>query len=381
MRAKKKVLILGPAYPYRGGIADTQNYIAQKLSQLGHEVMVYTFTFQYPRILFPGKTQYSSSPIPKGIKINRKVHSINLFNWIKVANQINEYAPEIVLFRYWTPFLAPCWNGIARGLHKKIIKVALVDNWLPHERKPWDGIMNNLFASKMDAFSTLSNAVANEIKINQPNKPIWSGFHPIPENLPSTILKEEARRKLGWPEDEKIVLFFGLIRKYKGLDLLIKAFSKEPLKSSNALLVIVGEAYEKIEKYTRLIEDLQLKDRIICDFNYANADRARDVICAADVVAQTYRSATQSGVTPLAYYYQTPLLVSDLPGLKDPIEKDDTGIVTENSPRKIAENLFEILKNNTLLKYQKKLSNASNKYTWESYSELMLKFIQGFNER
>ena len=380
MRVKKKVLLLGPAYPYRGGIADTQNYLAQNLSRLGHEVLVYTFKYQYPKLLFPGKTQYSSVPMPKGIDIKRKIHSINPVNWIKISNEINHYDPDIVLFRYWTPFLAPCWIWIAKRLSSKIKKIALVDNWIPHDKKPWDKTMNDLFGKTMDAFVTLSNAVAKEIMEDKPKTPIWSGFHPIADDLPKIISKAVARKKLGWSKEKNIVLFFGLIRKYKGLDLLIEAFSKSPLKSSKTLLVIVGEPYEKKEKYVSLIHQLKLEDRIICDFNYADRELTRDVICAADVVAQTYRSATQSGVTPLAYYYQTPLLVSNLPGLKAPIEKDGTGVVTEKAPEKIANNLYEILQENNLLYYQKNLSQTLKNYTWQYFCKSMLSFINSVHE-
>ena len=380
MRVKKKVLLLGPAYPYRGGIADTQNYLAQNLSRLGHEVLVYTFKYQYPKLLFPGKTQYSSVPMPKGIDIKRKIHSINPINWIKISNEINHYDPEIVLFRYWTPFLAPCWIWIAKRLSSKIKKIALVDNWIPHDKKPWDKTMNDLFGKTMDAFVTLSNAVVKEIMEDKPKTPIWSGFHPIADDLPKIISKAQARKKLGWSKEKNIVLFFGLIRKYKGLDLLIEAFSKSPLKSSKTLLAIVGEPYEKKEKYVSLIHQLKLEDRIMCDFNYADRELTRDVICAADVVAQTYRSATQSGVTPLAYYYQTPLLVSNLPGLKAPIEKDGTGVVTEKTPEKIANNLYEILKENNLLYYQKNLSQTLKNYTWQHFCKSMLSFINSVHE-
>jgi glycosyltransferase involved in cell wall biosynthesis len=380
MRVKKKVLLLGPAYPYRGGIADTQNYLAQNLSRLGHKVLVYTFKYQYPKLLFPGKTQYSSVPMPKGIDIKRKIHSINPVNWIKISNEINHYDPDIVLFRYWTPFLAPCWICIAKRLSSKIKKIALVDNWIPHDKKPWDKTMNDLFGKTMDAFVTLSNTVAKEIMEDKSKTPIWSGFHPIADDLPKIISKAEARKKLGWSKEKNIVLFFGLIRKYKGLDLLIEAFSKSPLKSSKTQLAIVGEPYEKKEKYVNLIHQLKLEDRIICDFNYADRELTRDVICAADVVAQTYRSATQSGVTPLAYYYQTPILVSNLPGLKAPIEKDGTGVVTEKAPEKIANNLYEILQKNNLLFYQKNLSQTFKNYTWQHFCKSMLSFINSLHE-
>ena len=372
----KRFILLGPAHPYRGGIAETQNYLAKNLSNLGYEVLLFTFKFQYPKILFPGKTQYTSKTYPNGIVIKRKVNSVNPFNWIKVTEEINEYNPDVVFFRYWTPFISPCWSSIAYGLSKKIKKVAFVDNWIPHERSYFDNKMNNFFRNKMNAFITLSTSVANEIKLNSSENLIFEGFHPISDDLPEVISRNKARKKLGWSKDKKIVLFFGIIRKYKGLDLLIESFSKSPLKSSNTVLAIVGEPYEKEKKYTKLVQNLNLEERVICDFNYADNYKARDVICAADVIAQTYRSASQSGVTPLAYYYQTPILVSDLPGLKEPILRDGTGIISDKNPKNIAENLKKILEEESLSNYKKQIIKIVKKYDWKSFCKSIVNFLE-----
>ena len=372
----KRFILLGPAHPYRGGIAETQNYLAKNLSNLGYEVLLFTFKFQYPKILFPGKTQYTSKTYPNGIVIKRKVNSVNPFNWIKVTEEINEYNPDVVFFRYWTPFISPCWSSIAYGLSKKIKKVAFVDNWIPHERSYFDNKMNNFFRNKMNAFITLSTSVANEIKLNSSENLIFEGFHPISDDLPEVISRNKARKKLGWSKDKKIVLFFGIIRKYKGLDLLIESFSKSPLKSSNTVLAIVGEPYEKEKKYTKLVQNLNLEERVICDFNYADNYKARDVICAADVIAQTYRSASQSGVTPLAYYYQTPILVSDLPGLKEPILRDGTGIISDKNPKNIAENLKKILEEESLSNYKKQIIKIVKKYDWKSFCKSIVNLLE-----
>jgi glycosyltransferase involved in cell wall biosynthesis len=180
---------------------------------------------------------------------------------------------------------------------------------------------------------------------------------------------------LGWPKDKKIILFFGLIRKYKGLDLLIEAFSNPPLKDSDVILVIVGEAYESQDKYVQLIQKLNLKERVICDFNYANTEKASRVFCAADVVAQTYISATQSGVTPLAYHYQTPLLVSDIPGLKKPILDDQTGEISEIDPEKIAEHLVSMLDDKTLLGFESAYLKVNNQYSWKAFGKALIDFM------
>ena len=375
MEDKKKVLLLGPAHPYRGGIADTQNCLGQNLNSLGHDIQIYTFTSQYPKWLFPGKSQFSDEKAPDLIPIKRKIHSYNPLNWVKVARLINEQKPDCVIFRFWTPFLAPCWHGIARRLNTKIKKISLVDNWIPHETKFWDKPLTKMFSNQMDGFATLSSAVAKQISYEKPNVPIWKGFHPIADNLPAIISTKEARESLGWPLDKKIVLFFGLIRKYKGLDLLIKAFVQAPLKVSNVILAIVGEAYESEDKYTDIIKKHKLQDRVICDFNYANSQKSSLVFCAADVVAQTYISATQSGVTPLAYHYKTPLLVSNLPGLSVPIVEDRTGVITENHPKKIAKNLNKILQGLSKSNFKSAFEKTQEKYSWSTFGKSLMNFI------
>ena len=375
MKDKKKVLLLGPAHPFRGGIADTQNYLAQNLNALGHEVTVFTFTTQYPKLLFPGKTQFSDEKAPDQLNIKMKIHSFNPFNWSKVAQSINQINPDYVIFRYWTPFLAPCWYGIAREIHKTIKKIGLVDNWIPHEPKFWDKTLTQLFSSQMDGFASLSTAVGDQILTNKHQLPVWKGFHPIADHLPQTIPQEKAREALGWPQDKKIVLFFGLIRKYKGLDMLIEAFSKTPLNRLDVILAIVGEAYEPQLKYTELIRKLNLEERIICDFNYANSQKASQVFCAADVIALTYTSATQSGVTSLAYHFKIPLLVSDLAGLRNPILEDQTGMITEIKAEKIAVNLNKILSDDSLSEFQPSFQKVGDKYSWKSFGLSLMNFM------
>ena len=375
MKGKKKIILLGPASPFRGGIADTQVQLALNLQELGHEVLVYTFTTQYPKILFPGKTQFSREKPPEGVHIRRRIHSFNPFNWSKVAQSINRQQPHFVIFRYWTPFLAPCWNGISRGLKKGIKKIGLVDNWIPHETRPWDNFLRHFFSKSMDGFATLSDSVGEQIKSDLENRAVWQGFHPIADELPPPISKEKARARLGWPTDKKIVLFFGLIRKYKGLDLLIEAFACPPLEDKSVILAIVGELYEPKEKYTQLIKKLKLNQRVICDFEYANAHKAAAVFCATDVIAQTYTSATQSGVTPLAYRYQTPILASDLPGLSAPVTKDQTGKVTEINPGKIAKNLSQLLEDSALCDFKVAFQSVQTDYSWKRFGQSLMKFL------
>ena len=310
MKDKKKSITVGSCPSFSWGYCRYTKLFSTKFRVTGHEVTVFTFTSQYPKLLFPGKTQFSDEKAPGELNIKRKIHSFNPFNWSKVARCINLIKPDYVIFRYWTPFIAPCWYSIAQGINKTIKKIGLVDNWIPHETRFWDKSLTRIFSRQVDGFASLSKAVGDQISSDKPHLPVWKGFHPIADKLPQAI--EQKKRAKYWAglKIKKIVLFFGLIRKYKGLDLLIEAFSKTPLNHSKVILAIVGEAYESQKKYIKLIQKLDLNERIICDFNYANTQKASQVFCAADVIAQTYISATQSGVTPLAYHFHNPLLVS-----------------------------------------------------------------------
>ena len=360
-------LLLGPAHPFRGGIANTQHQLANALIAQQKSVQLLTFTQLYPHFLFPGKSQWSSESAPKNLDIVRLLHTYNPLTWKKAIAYINQKKPKKVIFRYYTPFLAPLYRFIAQGLHPDIKKIALVDNWIPHERKPWDSLLNRYFGKQMDGFTTLSPYVAAQIEAAGYKNKVWAGFHPIAEGLPVPISKAAAREILGWKHEPPTVLFFGLIRPYKGLDLLIRAFAEAPLKNSPIQLRIVGECYENPKKYTDLVDALELNNKIHFHFTYAEKEAIRDYFCASDVVAQTYRTATQSGVPPLAYHFERPLLVSDTPGLRDPILQDQSGIVVENTPQQIAQKLQTLLATETVSLYKENISRAKSNYHWKDF--------------
>ena len=369
------ILIIGPAHPYRGGIATTNHELGLALKAHGKEVKILSFSKLYPKFLFPGKTQFETEQAPPKISIERGLYAFHPWTWKTIRNTIKQWHPKTVLFRYYTPFLAPCYTTLAKGLPSSIKCIGLVDNWTPHEQKPWDTFLNRRFGKQMDGFATLSQAVADEIK-SVFKTPLWAGFHPIAKTLPKPISKIIARKTLGWDQQGTIVLFFGLIRKYKGLDLLLKAFTNSPLKETKIQLAIVGEFYEPQQRYTDLIEQLKLQNRVILYPEFADNQRAKNVFCAADAVAQTYRSATQSGVTPLAYHYNTPLLVSDLPGLKAPIEADHSGLVTPTDPKIIAKQLVTLLNKKQLETFQQNIKKATPNYQWEEFAKRLIAFFE-----
>jgi len=372
---KVDYLLIGPAYPYRGGIAQTQNQLALSLTKLGKTVLLITFKKLYPKFLFPGKSQFTIETKPDLIKINRTIHSYNPFNWIKVARKINKINPKVIIFRYYNPLLSFCYYGIINNLNKNIKKVALVDNWKHHEPKFYDKILNKLFSIKIDSYITLSDNVAQELK-KQLNSNIFSGFHPISEDLPKKISKLNARKEIGWDIDAKIILFYGLIRPYKGLDNLLVAFTMSPLNLSNIKLAIVGEFYEPILKYKKIIKKLKLEDKIYLIPGFSDKKSTQLYFSSSDLVALTYKSATQSGVIPLAYHFKIPILVTNLLGLKTPIINDKTGLVCSQDPKDISIKLVEMLKKERNSIFIKNIKKSEKKYSWKEYSKHIINFIE-----
>ena len=363
-------LLLGPAAPYRGGIAVTQHALAKSLTDLGYKVKLFTFTKLYPALLFPGKTQFTAEPENHPLSIDRKVHAYHPFQWKSVAKSINQLHPKAVVFRYWTPFLAPCYNAIAKWLNPSIKKVGWVDNWQAHEPKPWDRFLTQRFEKSMDLFSTLSSAVAKEIKGNSQKK-IWGKMHPIEANLPRKVDQKEARKKLNLPEDKTAILFFGLIRPYKGLALLIKALKHHPEKH----LFIVGECYEKWRSYQQLIERYQLEKQITVVNRFVSYKEAAIYFSAVDATILPYTSATQSGVVALAYHYETPLVVTKHSGLIQAVAQDKTGCICLPEINDIKEAITAVTETARNKTFRENLKQTKANYSWENYAKEWANFI------
>jgi glycosyltransferase involved in cell wall biosynthesis len=368
-------LILGPAYPYRGGIADTNHAFAKELTKQGVTTEIWTFTKLYPNIIFPGKTQFDQADKEFSFKIVKKIHAYNPFSWKKISDEINSLAPKRVVFRYWTPLLAIAWGNIANKLDKSIKRIALVDNWTPHEPKPWDKSLNHYFSDKMNLITTLSESVHSEI-ISEVNIPVNKGFHPINDDLPEIISKKEARERLKLNQHLNYILFFGLIRSYKGVDLLIEAFKYLNQSNQAIKLLIVGEFYEDETLYKKLIQKLNLTNQIEITNEFVSFELARDYFCAADLVVQPYKTATQSGVTPVGYFYETPLIVTDLEGLKTPIINDKSGKVSSKNPKDIAKAIIELIQKENLELAQKNIRKSKTSYSWRSFTEQWITFIK-----
>jgi len=367
MVSSKKIIIIGPAHPLRGGGMSTFNErLAKAFLQAGHTVSIYTFSLQYPSFLFPGTSQYSTEPAPAGLDIKVLINSINPFNWIKVGNIISKERPDIIVVRYWLPFMGPCFGTILRiakkNHHSKVVCIA--DNVIPHEKRAGDKAFTKYFIKPVDAFITMSEKVLADLKLFNNTKPAAYIPHPLYDNFGEKISKETARKNLGIAVDEKIILFFGFIRKYKGLDILLDAMALLNDKMPDLKLLIAGEFYDDKKQYEEQIIRLGLKDRLILKTVFIADNEIKNYLCAADLVVQPYRNATQSGVTPLAYHFEIPMIVTNVGGLAAMVPHDKVGLVAEPTAIAIAENIELYFKKGEAW-FLPHLREEKKKYSWD----------------
>ena len=371
---KKKIIIIGPAYPLRGGGMSTFNErLARQLMAEGHDVTIYTFSLQYPSFLFPGSSQYSTEPAPKDLNIKVVINSVNPLNWIKVGNQIKYEKPDIIIVRYWLPFMGPCFGTILRiakkNRHSKVICIA--DNVLPHEKRAGDKIFTRYFMKPVDAFVTMSEKVLADLNIFDNNKPAAFIPHPLYDNFGEKISKEAARQQLGIDPTKKIILFFGFIRKYKGLDILLNAMPLLKEKLPDMQLLVAGEFYDDKKTYEDLVEKLRIQDQLILKTSFIADSEIKYYLCAADLVVQPYRNATQSGLTPLAYHFEIPMLVTDVGALAAMVPNDIAGIVTEPDAASIAKGIVTFFNKGTQ-HYLPGLLQEKKKYSWQKMTQQII---------
>ena len=361
-----KVIIIGPGHPLRGGLATFNQRLAKEFIQSGYDCSIYSFSLQYPSFLFPGKTQYSDEPAPEGLAIHSVINSINPLNWIKVGNRLKKEKPDIIVVRYWLPFMGPALGTILRRVRKNkhTRVVCIADNIIPHEKRPGDKAFTKYFLKSCDAFITMSEKVMSDLKSFEKDKPALQVQHPLYDNFGEIILKQEAREKLGIRSQESVVLFFGFIRKYKGLDLLLEAMADERIKKSGIKLLIAGEFYEDAKQYHELIDKLGIKEQLILKTDFIPDSEVKYYLCAADAVIQPYRNATQSGVTPLAYHFEKPMVVTNVGGLPSLVPDGKVGVVVEPDPRAIAEGILKFyqLGEDYFIPH---LRSEKQKYSWD----------------
>jgi glycosyltransferase involved in cell wall biosynthesis len=370
----KTVKIIGPAYPYRGGIATTNERLAQEFANMGFEPEIETFILQYPSFLFPGKTQFNDKPAPENLKIRRTINSINPVNWIKVGRRIKNEKPDLVIIRYWMPFMAPCLGSIAALIRKnrQTIIICLADNIIPHEHRPGDHFLTNYFVKQISGLIAMSQSVLEETKTFRKNLPTGYCPHPIFDNYGERLTFEEAKLALKLDISMNYILFFGFIRDYKGLDLLIKAFADERLRKYRVKLLVAGEYYSSPDPYLELIRKNNLDDLIELRTDFILDNEVNLYFSAADMVVQPYKSATQSGVTQIGYHFDKPMLVTNVGGLSEIIPNGKIGYVVEPDVVSIADALVDFFENDRIAEFEANIVEEKKKFSW---SNLVQTFI------
>ena len=375
-----RIGILGTTWPYRGGLTAFNERLARQFAAEGNEVEIFTFTMQYPDFLFPGKTQYSDTPKPADLSITRTMNSINPFTWIRTARAIRKAGIELLVIKFWIPLMAPCLGTIARLCRRKGIRVvSILDNVIPHEPHFWDKWLIRYFIGSVDRFIAMSESVQKDCRMFLPaqrHDSVAFNPHPLYDNFGQAVSKAEARQHLNLPQDKTILLFFGFIRDYKGLDLLMKAYAKtitnhqSPI--TNLLLVVAGEFYNNCAQYDELEKELGLKGTIEWRTDFIPDDQVRYYFSAADLIVQPYKTATQSGVTQIAYHFERPMLVTRVGGLAEIVPNGKVGYVCEVNEDDIAQAISSFAQMDTKQRdelFLKNIQKEKQKYAWSRMTE------------
>ncbi len=368
MTGKRKIVIIGSAYPLRGGLATYNERLAKAFMANGDDVTIETFSLQYPSFLFPGKTQYSESPAPADLHIEVSVNSVNPFNWLKVGNKIRRQRPDIVIIKFWMPFMAPCFGKIARIIKKNKFTriISIIDNIIPHEKRGGDRLLANYFVKSVDGFVAMSKSVLTDLETFDSKKPKIFCPHPLYDNFGAIIPKEIAKEKLSLDPSLKYMLFFGFIRDYKGLDLLLEAFPACLEKDKSLRLLVAGEFYTDNKPYFEIIKKHKLEEFVIMHNDFIPDEKVAEYFCAADIVVQPYKDATQSGVTQIAYHFCKPMIVTDVGGLSEIVPHGKVGYVVNPVISEISAAILTFYSENKEQEFSANASLEKEKYSWKS---------------
>jgi len=363
-----KVIILGPAWLYRGGIAAFNERLARQYQAEGHEVEVVTFTLQYPSFLFPGTTQYSTDPAPEGLKITRKLNSINPFSWLSTGRYIRRQRPDLVLSAFWLPFMAPAMGtALRRAKRKGMRRVSILHNLIPHEHHPGDKLFSRYFVGSNDAFITLSRSVLEDLNVFDPKglKPRTFSPHPLYDHYGATLGRKEALDLIGLRENQRYVLFFGFIREYKGLDLLLDAMADERMEKLGVKLIVAGEFYGDPKPYKEQISRHDIGDRVVLHTEFIPDHEVNRYFCAADLVVQPYKNATQSGVSQIAYHFEKPMVVTNVGGLPEIVPDGKAGFVVKPDSQEIADAIVRYFEEDWQQRLTEGVREEKKKYAWD----------------
>ena len=366
MTQPAKIVLIGPAYPFRGGLATFNERLIREYRNNGADAYIYTFSLQYPSLLFPGKTQFSSEPAPENLPVYITVNSINPFNWIKVGLELKKQKPDLVIVKYWMPFMAPCFGTICRIIkrnrHSRIITI--IDNLIPHERRFGDKLLSGYWIGSVDGCIAMSRSVLDDLETFDKAKPKRYCPHPLYDNFGASIPKEEALARLQLDPSFHYILFFGFIRDYKGLDLLLKAFADGKLSQMKIKLLVAGEFYCDPKPYQEIITQYHLDNQVIMSNDFIPDSQVLNYFCAADIVVQPYKNATQSGVTQIAYHFNKPMIITNVGGLAEFVPHEKVGFVVEPDPGEISGAILRFYNEHKETEFSVNASIEKQKYSW-----------------
>lgn len=364
----KSVVILGPAYPFRGGLATVNQALARTFTKMGIACRIFTFTTQYPSLLFPGTTQFSSDSAPEGIDITREVSSVNPLTWIRAGWRLRRAKPDAVIVRYWIPVMAPAFGTVCRIARRGGVRtIALLDNVIPHEKRPFDKWLTRYFLGSIDGFVYMSEQVHSDLRLFTKTKPAVFSPHPMLDGYGEPLPRGEACAALGLDPALRYTMFFGYIRDYKGLDLLLDAWGmlKREGKLEGHKLIVAGEYYSGKERYAEQIDALGIRgDLVLMDRYISDGDVAK-LFSAADLVVQPYRHATQSGVTQIAYWFDVPMVVTGVGGLRELVPDGKVGYVTEPDAAAIAAEIDRFYREGKAAEFRANILRFRERFTWE----------------
>jgi glycosyltransferase involved in cell wall biosynthesis len=374
-----KIVFLSTFYPFRGGISQFNALIYREIEK-EHEVEAITFSRQYPSLLFPGKTQLvSPDDAADTIPSKRWLDSINPLTYIRTARRIKKMQPDLIITKYWMTFFAPSLGYVLGRQTKKTKRISVLDNVIPHEKRFFDNWCNRYFLKRNDGFIVMSEKVLKDLLLYVPNARYIHVPHPVYNQFGEKLTRIAALQKLGLEKmaEKKIILFFGIIRDYKGLDLLLEAMA---FLSDDFQLIVAGEVYGSFQKYQDIIDNRQLNERVSLFTNYIGDDEVKDYFSAADVCVLPYKSATQSGITSISNHFELPLIATNVGGLAETIHHQKTGLIIEELEVKaIADSINHYFEANLKAQFEAaiKLQNLDN--TWKNFAEKIVRFYHELN--
>ena len=372
-----KITIIVTAYPYRGGLSAYNERLAREFIAQGDDVTIETFTLQYPDFLFPGKTQYSTEPAPESLHIVRSVSSVNPFNWISVGKRIAKQTPDLLVVNYWLPFMSPCFGTIARYVRRngKTKVMSILHNIIPHEKRFFDKPLSGYFVRAVDGFVAMSQSVLTDLEQFDTKKPRAFYPHPLYDNFGQKKTRAQALAALGLDASFSYILFFGFIRDYKGLDILLEAMADERLRQKNVKLIIAGEFYNNPDRYFELEKKYGIGDKLIWRNDYIPDAQVSSYFSAADIIAQPYKSATQSGVTQIAYHFEKPMLVTNVGGLSEIVPNGKVGYVVEPDAKEVADALCSFYENDRIAFFEENIREEKKKYAWSGMTDTIKSMV------